>query len=160
MRKVYRQAVRAPGIGGAVRQPFRPRHQEIVAVDAIDLAIGQGEAVGYVGPKGAGEPTLVSVVTAQNRSAARHHVPRGLMRGQDASQRTEERVDARAADKATEVESDPPMGAERWAASFGLSAAGAAPDGTARSHESARALPAGPPFLHVPAECRSQSIAT
>ena len=63
VRKVYRQAVRAPGIGGAVRQPFRPRHQEIVAVDAIDLAIGQGEAVGYVGPNGAAKSTTIKLLT-------------------------------------------------------------------------------------------------
>lgn len=51
LHRAYRRQVRAPGLYGSVRHLFRPRHEEIVAVDGIDLRIEQGEAVGYVGPK-------------------------------------------------------------------------------------------------------------
>ncbi len=61
--KVYRRPVRAPGIGGALRQLVRPRHEDITAVDGVDLRIEAGEAVGYVGPNGAGKSTTIKLLT-------------------------------------------------------------------------------------------------
>jgi lipooligosaccharide transport system ATP-binding protein len=39
------------------------RFGELVAVDAIDFAVGRGECVGFLGPNGAGKTTTVRMVT-------------------------------------------------------------------------------------------------
>ncbi|MFL5806207.1 MAG: ATP-binding cassette domain-containing protein [Roseiflexaceae bacterium] len=61
--KRFRLPVKAPGLVGALKHLARPRYEEKVAVDAIDLSIGAGESVGYVGPNGAGKSTTVKMLT-------------------------------------------------------------------------------------------------
>ncbi len=61
--KRFRVPVKAPGLVGAIKHLARPRFEEKVAVDAIDLRIEQGESVGYVGPNGAGKSTTVKMLT-------------------------------------------------------------------------------------------------
>jgi ABC-2 type transport system ATP-binding protein len=61
--KRFRLPVKGPGLGGAVRHLVRPKFEEKVAVDAIDLAVEQGESVAYVGPNGAGKSTTVKMMT-------------------------------------------------------------------------------------------------
>jgi ABC-2 type transport system ATP-binding protein len=63
LRKTFRSPVKPPGVAGAVRHLFRPRHREIVAVAGIDLAIEPGELVAYVGPNGAGKSTTIKMLT-------------------------------------------------------------------------------------------------
>src|SRR3954454_20049759 len=38
------------------------RYGELWVLNAVDFAVGPGEAVGIVGPNGAGEPTLLNVL--------------------------------------------------------------------------------------------------
>jgi ABC-2 type transport system ATP-binding protein len=61
--KRFRRPLKAPGLAGAFRHVLRPRYEEKVAVDAIDLAIDAGEMVAYVGPNGAGKSTTVKLLT-------------------------------------------------------------------------------------------------
>ncbi len=61
--KRFRLPVKAPGLAGAVKHLLRPRHEERLAVDDIDLSIEMGESVAYVGPNGAGKSTTVKMLT-------------------------------------------------------------------------------------------------
>ncbi|MFT3912951.1 MAG: ATP-binding cassette domain-containing protein [Anaeromyxobacteraceae bacterium] len=63
LRKVFRVTKRSPGLAGAVAALVRPRREEVVAVDGIDLAVEPGEAVGYIGVNGAGKSTTVKLLT-------------------------------------------------------------------------------------------------
>jgi ABC-2 type transport system ATP-binding protein len=61
--KRFQRPVKAPGLAGALRHVVRPRYEEKVALDAVDLAVEPGEVVGYVGPNGAGKSTTVKLLT-------------------------------------------------------------------------------------------------
>jgi ABC-2 type transport system ATP-binding protein len=61
--KQFRQAIKGPGLAGAVKHLFTQQYREKLAVDRINLAIEQGEAVAYVGPNGAGKSTTIKMLT-------------------------------------------------------------------------------------------------
>ncbi len=61
--KHFRRPVKEPGLKGAVRHLFRPVHEDVVAVEGVDLRILPGESVAYVGPNGAGKSTTVKLLT-------------------------------------------------------------------------------------------------
>lgn len=61
--KTFRQAVKKPGLAGAVQHLFTQRYVDKRAVDGIDLSIREGEAVAYVGPNGAGKSTTIKMLT-------------------------------------------------------------------------------------------------
>jgi ABC-2 type transport system ATP-binding protein len=61
--KRFRLATKTPGLLGAAKHLLRPRYEEKLAVDHIDLNIKAGETVGYVGPNGAGKSTTVKMLT-------------------------------------------------------------------------------------------------
>src|SRR5262245_40536850 len=42
---------------------FRRSVSEVVAVDGVDLNIGQGESVAFIGPNGAGKSTTIKMLT-------------------------------------------------------------------------------------------------
>jgi ABC-2 type transport system ATP-binding protein len=50
-------------MAGALRHLVRPAHEEVTAVDSIDLVVHEGESVAYVGPNGAGKSTTVKLLT-------------------------------------------------------------------------------------------------
>lgn len=61
--KNFRQAVKKPGLAGAVKHLFTQQYKEKLAVDSISFSIDQGEAVAYVGPNGAGKSTTIKMLT-------------------------------------------------------------------------------------------------
>jgi ABC-2 type transport system ATP-binding protein len=61
--KQFRQAIKGPGLAGAVKHLFTQQYREKLAVDRINLAIEQGEAVAFVGPNGAGKSTTIKMLT-------------------------------------------------------------------------------------------------
>lgn len=61
--KSFMQAVKEPGLKGAVKHLFVPKHIEKVAVKPLDLRIETGEMVAYVGPNGAGKSTTIKMLT-------------------------------------------------------------------------------------------------
>ena len=61
--KVFRVSQKEPGVAGAVKALFRPRHQEVAAVNGITFSIEPGELVGYIGVNGAGKSTTVKMLT-------------------------------------------------------------------------------------------------
>ncbi|MBB6632903.1 ABC transporter ATP-binding protein [Cohnella thailandensis] len=63
LRKVFRQAVKEPGLRGAVKHLFTQRYVDKHAVDGIDLTIREGETVAYVGPNGAGKSTTIKMLS-------------------------------------------------------------------------------------------------
>jgi ABC-2 type transport system ATP-binding protein len=63
LRKVFRINQKDPGLAGAVKALFRPRHINKVAVDGITFGVEPGEIVGYIGVNGAGKSTTVKMLT-------------------------------------------------------------------------------------------------
>jgi ABC-2 type transport system ATP-binding protein len=61
--KRFRVAVKGPGLLGALGHLLRPRFQEKVAVEELDLAIEAGERVAFLGPNGAGKSTTIKMLT-------------------------------------------------------------------------------------------------
>jgi ABC-2 type transport system ATP-binding protein len=61
--KVFRQAVKDPGLKGAVKHLFTQKYVDKIAVDGINLRIEEGETVAYVGPNGAGKSTTIKMLT-------------------------------------------------------------------------------------------------
>jgi ABC-2 type transport system ATP-binding protein len=50
---LFRVPIKAPGLVGALKHLARPRCEDRLAADRIDLRIDAGESVAYVGPNGA-----------------------------------------------------------------------------------------------------------
>jgi hypothetical protein len=48
--KEFRLPLKSPGFAGAVKHLFRPKHRTLLAVDHVDIAIEEGESVGYAAP--------------------------------------------------------------------------------------------------------------
>ena len=63
LRKVFRINQKDPGLAGAIKALFRPRHINKVAVDGISFGVEPGEVVGYIGVNGAGKSTTVKMLT-------------------------------------------------------------------------------------------------
>jgi len=61
--KIFRIPKKDPGLGGAVRNLFRPKFDTKTAVDHIDFKIEAGEIVGYIGVNGAGKSTTIKMLT-------------------------------------------------------------------------------------------------
>ncbi|WP_310550391.1 ABC transporter ATP-binding protein [Paenibacillus glufosinatiresistens] len=62
LNKVFRQAVKEPGLSGALKHLIRPQYADKHAVKGIDLKIEEGESVAYVGPNGAGKSTTIKMM--------------------------------------------------------------------------------------------------
>ncbi|MDQ3355554.1 MAG: ATP-binding cassette domain-containing protein [Actinomycetota bacterium] len=61
--KTFRAFARREGVLGAVRDVFQRDYRDVRAVEAVDLAIEEGEVVGYIGPNGAGKSTTIKMLT-------------------------------------------------------------------------------------------------
>jgi ABC-2 type transport system ATP-binding protein len=61
--KVYNIPDKDPGVAGAVKHLFRPRHKSKTAVKDVSFTIEPGEIVGYIGVNGAGKSTTIKMLT-------------------------------------------------------------------------------------------------
>ena len=61
--KIFQVTKKDPGLGGAVKALFRPRHEAVRAVDGISFQVEPGEMVGYIGVNGAGKSTTIKLLT-------------------------------------------------------------------------------------------------
>ncbi|MBY0009506.1 ABC transporter ATP-binding protein [Paenibacillus typhae] len=61
--KSFVQAVKEPGLKGALKHLVTPRNITKVAVHPLDLSIETGETVAYVGPNGAGKSTTIKMLS-------------------------------------------------------------------------------------------------
>jgi ABC-2 type transport system ATP-binding protein len=63
LNKTFKQAVKKPGLGGALKHLISQEYISKEAVKDINLCINEGEAVAYVGPNGAGKSTTIKMMT-------------------------------------------------------------------------------------------------
>jgi ABC-2 type transport system ATP-binding protein len=68
--KTYRFHRSRAGLGGALIDLFRRRHEERLAVDDLDLTIDEGEFVGLLGRNGAGKTTTLKMFSGLLRPTA------------------------------------------------------------------------------------------
>ena len=61
--KSFMQAVKEPGLKGALKHLIMPKNITKVAVQPLDLSIEAGETVAYVGPNGAGKSTTIKMLS-------------------------------------------------------------------------------------------------
>lgn len=61
--KVYRVALKRPGLTGAIRGLFRRSYRDVQAVKDISFSIEAGEIVGFLGPNGAGKTTTLKMLS-------------------------------------------------------------------------------------------------
>ncbi len=61
--KIFQITEKDPGLGGAIKALFAPRHTHKIAVDHINVSIEPGEIVGYIGVNGAGKSTTIKMMT-------------------------------------------------------------------------------------------------
>jgi len=59
LKKTYK--VRKPS--GLLKNIFKPKYKEVLAVKGIDIEITKGEAVAFLGPNGAGKTTTIKMMT-------------------------------------------------------------------------------------------------
>lgn len=78
LRKVYRVAVRQPGLWGSLRQVIAAKHRDIIAVDGVSFDIRPGEFVGYIGPNGAGKSTTVKMLAGILHPTSGHVLVNGV----------------------------------------------------------------------------------
>lgn len=60
--KVFKKPIRGEGVIGMFKTLFSTKYEEKVAVDHINLEIGRGEIVGYIGSNGAGKSTTIKMM--------------------------------------------------------------------------------------------------
>lgn len=63
LNKVFKQAVKKPGLAGAIKHLATQEYVYKEAVKDVSLQIKEGEAVAYVGPNGAGKSTTIKMMT-------------------------------------------------------------------------------------------------
>lgn len=61
--KTFRVKQKEKGMAGSLRAVFRPKLQEIRAVDRISFSVEEGEMLAFIGPNGAGKSTTIKMLT-------------------------------------------------------------------------------------------------
>lgn len=60
--KVYRQNIKQPGLGGALKSLIKTEWTEKTAVDHISFTMEEGESLACIGENGAGKSTLIKML--------------------------------------------------------------------------------------------------
>ena len=61
--KVYQTFEQQQGLGGSMKDFFKRKYKNIVALDKVSFEIQQGEIVGLIGPNGAGKSTTLKILS-------------------------------------------------------------------------------------------------
>lgn len=61
--KTFRVKQKEKGMKGSIRAVFKPKTEEIKAVNGISFAVEEGEALAFIGPNGAGKSTTIKMLT-------------------------------------------------------------------------------------------------
>ena len=61
--KTFRVKQKEKGMAGSLKAVFRPKLQEIRAVDQISFSVEEGEMLAFIGPNGAGKSTTIKMLT-------------------------------------------------------------------------------------------------
>ena len=61
--KVYKVAIKEPGLTGSVKSLFLRSYNYVRAVDNVSFKVEEGELVGFIGPNGAGKTTTLKCLT-------------------------------------------------------------------------------------------------
>jgi len=69
-RRAPRSAAVAPGLPVLDAKGLRKAFGGLVAVDALDIAVGKGEIVGLIGPNGSGKTTALNLISGASRPDA------------------------------------------------------------------------------------------
>lgn len=60
--KIFKKPIRQEGVWGMLKTLFSAKYDEKVAVNHINVEIGDGEIVGYIGSNGAGKSTTIKMM--------------------------------------------------------------------------------------------------
>ena len=60
--KIFKKPIRKEGVLGMLKTLFSTKYEQIVAVNDINVEIGDGEIVGYIGSNGAGKSTTIKMM--------------------------------------------------------------------------------------------------
>jgi len=82
--KIYRQKIKQPGLGGALKSLIQTEWTEKVALDSISFTMAEGESLACIGENGAGKSTLIKMlvgiltptsgkVNVYNQNPMHHH---------------------------------------------------------------------------------------
>lgn len=63
LRRIFQSVRKEPGLWGSVRGLWARQYTTKEAVKGVDLAIGEGELVGFLGPNGAGKTTTLKMLS-------------------------------------------------------------------------------------------------
>ena len=62
LRKIYRTAVKKPGMKGAIESLFHAEYMQKAAIDGISFRVEPGKAIACIGENGAGKSTLIKMM--------------------------------------------------------------------------------------------------
>lgn len=60
--KIFKKPIRQQGVLGMLKTLFSTKYEQKVAVNSINLTIGEGEICGYIGSNGAGKSTTIKMM--------------------------------------------------------------------------------------------------
>lgn len=63
LRKTFKVKQKEAGFKGSIKSIFKPKYQEIKAVNNISFEVKEGEMLAFIGPNGAGKSTTIKMLT-------------------------------------------------------------------------------------------------
>lgn len=63
LNKTYRQAMREPGLKGAIKHLYTQKYVDKFAVNDISFTIDKGDSIAFLGPNGAGKSTTIKMLS-------------------------------------------------------------------------------------------------
>ena len=61
--KDFKVKVKEKGLKGSLKAIFKPKYEEIKAVNGVSFDVEEGEIIAFIGPNGAGKSTTIKMLT-------------------------------------------------------------------------------------------------